>query len=943
MKKNDHLAAMPALPPIKCSVLKKDLFQKTAVLACFLFLVFLVISCSSPEKGKKFRIGFSQCQGDDYWRQTMLDEMKRELSFHDNVEFIYREAQANSKKQLEQIDELVKLRVDLLIISPHEVQPLSPAIEKIFDQGIPVVLVDRGINSKKYTAFVGASNYEVGQNAGRYAVSLLKGKGDLIEVMGLPDASPFIDRHKGFMDIMRQQPGINYLKTLDDHAPDYKEQIANTLRTEQNIDLIFAQSDYIARDVYQICRAAGLEKKIKIIGVDGLPVDSLGMGMVANHLLAATVLYPTGGQEAIITAMKILERQPYNKENILASSIIDSTNVRILQLQYDKVLAQQQDIDKRRRVIEEQMAITKSQTNIIVTISVTLILALILGAILFYFLRENRKINRRLAKQNEEIISQRNQLIELSKKAKEATDAKFNFFTNISHELRTPLTLILGPLEAIVTSSKLHYSVISQLEMVKKNAMRLLRLVNQLMDFRKIEENKMALHASENNLAAFVTEITNAFTEIAARKKIAFRVESKDKGPNVWFDTNMLDKVLFNILSNAFKYTNDHGSISVILTTDEKDENAIIRVTDSGIGMSPEILEHAFDLFYQGNEGRYKGTGLGLALSKELITLHHGSINIKSEKWKGSTFEIRLPLGNSHLAPGEIATDTNAYQLNYEDARVYTNETDVFKIPAPEETTAVVKDHSILLIEDNDEIRSFIKGQLEKNYEIIEAENGNLGLNLAYDMVPDIIISDIVMPGKDGMQLTEILKNDIRTSHIPIIILTARGSVEQQIEGLKINADAYLVKPFNVAYLEETIRNLLRSREMLRGHYTSELPNELNRNAATKKIDRKFVNEFYAIVENNIANEDFNVNDICRELGISRVQLYRKVKAVLGFQVNDYILDVRMQRAKYLLLNEDLSISEVAYKVGFSSQAYFATVFKAKFGVTPTVFKANRG
>jgi len=944
MKKKDQLATMHALLPIIRSVVKKIFFRKVAPIISLLTPVLLVLSCASPEKKEiKFRIGFSQCHGADYWRQTMLDEMKRELSFHENVEFIYREAQANSKKQLEQIDELVKMRVDLLIISPHEIQPLSPDIEKIFDKGIPVVLIDRGINSKKYTAFVGASNYEVGQNAGRFAVSLLKGKGDVIEVMGLPNASPFIDRHKGFMDIMQQQPGIHYIKTLDDHAPDYKQQISNTLRTEKNIDVIFAQSDYIARDVYQICREAGLEKKIKIIGVDGLPVDSLGMGMVANHLLAATVLYPTGGQEAIITAMKILRNQPYNKENILTSTIIDSSNVRMLQLQYDKMLAQQQDIDKRRRVIDEQMAITKSQTNIIVTISVTLILALILGAILFYFLRENRKINMRLAKQNEEIISQRNQLIELSKKAKEATDAKFNFFTNISHELRTPLTLILGPLEGILASPKLHYSVTSQLEMVKKNAIRLLRLVNQLMDFRKIEENKMALHASDNNLTAFVTEITNAFTEIAARKKIAFRVESKDKALSVWFDTNMLDKVLFNILSNAFKYTNDHGSINVILTTDEKRESAVIQITDSGIGMSPEILEHAFELFYQGNEGRYKGTGLGLALSKELITLHYGSITIKSEKWKGSTFEIRLPLGNTHLEPGELSTDTNAYFLNYEDAKVYTNETNLFKIPAPEETTAVVKDYSILLIEDNDEIRSFIKGQLEKNYEIIEAENGNLGLNLAYEMVPDIIISDIVMPGKDGMQLTEILKNDIRTSHIPIIILTARSSMEQQIEGLKINADAYLVKPFNLAYLEESIRNLLRNREMLRGHYTSELPNELNRNAATKKIDRKFVNEFSAIIENNIANENFNVNDICRELGISRVQLYRKVKAVLGFQVNDYILDVRMQRAKYLLLNEDLSISEVSYKVGFSSQAYFATVFKSRFGVTPTVFKANKG
>jgi len=902
----------------------------------------LLASCTSKQPEKKFRIGFSQCQGGDDWRKTMLAEMKRELSFHDNVEFIYRDAEANSKKQLQQIQELAKLPVDLLIISPNEIQPLAAGIEKIYEAGIPVVLVDRGINSEKYTAFIGASNFEVGQNAGRYTASLLKGNGNVIEVMGLSDASPFIDRHKGFIDIISQQPGIHYLKKLEDHTATYQKDLANTLLTEKNIDVIFAQTDYIAIDVYKICKQTGVDKKIKIIGVDGLPNDSLGMGMVRNKILAATVLYPTGGQEAIITAMKILGHQPYAKNNLLATSIIDSSNVRIMQLQYDKVIAQQQDIDKRQKKIEEQITITQNQTNIILTISITLALALIMGTVLFYYLRENKKINARLSLQNEEILQQQHQLIELGKKAKAATDAKFNFFTNISHELRTPLTLILGPLEEVLLSPKLQFTVKAQLEMVKKNTMRLLRLVNQLMDFRKIEEAKMKLRASENNITAFVTDISNAFTELAVTKKITYRTDSKEKELLAWFDVNMMDKILFNLLSNAFKYTGEHGFINVLVSKDESNKNAVIKIEDSGIGMSPEAIEHAFDIFYQGNDGSYKGTGIGLALSKELITLHHGTIAVHSKKGEGATFEVRFPLGNAHLDETEMVTDAADYNVNYEDAKIYLNETAVLQPLPGEEAPAAGKENSVLIIEDNPEVRMFVKNQLSRNYEIIEAENGNMGLHLAYEIVPDLIISDIMLPGKDGMMITETLKNDVRTSHIPIIILTAKGSIEQQIEGLKINADAYIVKPFNIQYLEENIKNLLRNREALKGHYSSELPHESQRNAVSKKIDRKFVNEFSAIIENNISNEDFSVNDICKELGISRVQLYRKVKAVLGYNINEYILDVRMQKAKHLLLNEDLSISEISYKVGFSSPAYFATVFKSKFGVTPKAFKENK-
>lgn len=877
----------------------------------------------------------------------MIREMERELSFHSEVDFILKEANLNSELQVEQIKELIDQKIDLLIVSPSEAAPITGIVDKAYSKNIPVIMVDRNTLSKNYSAFVGASNYKIGFDAGNYANTLLKGKGNVMEIGGIDvGSSADLGRHNGFIDFIKKYPEINYIAKLsqnwDESPAQAEKELTDELIKHNNIQVIFAQNDRIGFGAYKVCKKLGLDKKINIIGVDGLPGENGGIDLVEKGFLKATILYPTGGKEAIETAINILYHKPFEKDKELTTTVIDPTNVRIMRLQNEKLLSQQNDIDKRQKRIDEQIAITQNQTNIILVISITLALALIMGAVLFYYLRENKKINVQLAAQNEEIISQRNQLIDLGKKAKEATDAKFNFFTNISHELRTPLTLILGPLEDVLSSPKLQFNVKAQLEMVKKNSMRLLRLVNQLMDFRKIEEAKMKLRASENNITEFITEITNAFIETAAKKKISYRIDSKDKNLKVWFDVNMLDKILFNILSNAFKYTSGHGSINVLVTKDERAKNVIIKIEDSGIGMGPETLEHAFDLFYQGNEGTYKGTGLGLALSKELITLHHGSIKIKSERGKGACFEISLPLGKEHLEEAELEKQTTAYELNYEDAKIYTNEAEPLKPTPPEEGAITGKDQLILVIEDNAEIRMFIKNQLSKDYEIIEAENGNVGLNLAYETVPDVIISDILLPGKDGMLITETLKHDIRTSHIPIIILTAKGSMEHQIEGLKINADAYIVKPFNVQYLEENIKSLLRNREALKSHYSSELPNENTRNVASKKIDRKFVNEFSSIIENNIANEDFSVNDICTTLGISRVQLYRKVKALLGYNVNDYILDVRMQKAKYLLLNEDLSISEISYKVGFSSQAYFATVFKSKCGLTPKAFKENK-
>ena len=904
-----------------------------------LLLITIFLGCNKKkEVNKRYKIGFAQAQGGDNWRESMLKEMQREVSFYNEIDFYYKDAQANSKIQKDQIQELIDLKVDLLIVSPHEIQPLNAILEKAFDSKIPIVLIDRRITSDKYTAFIGASNYEVGQNAGKYAVALLKGKGKVLEITGLNTASPFIDRDKGFIDIISKSKGIELIAKINDHEANFEKKLDSFIKNNKDLDVIFAQSDYLAKNVYQICKNNQVERKIKIIGVDGLSIEGMGMDMVASNQFKATVLYPTGGQEAIRTAIKILEKKPFKKENTLETTIIDSTNVKILQQQSKKVIEQQNEIDNRQLKINQQILISKNQTNIILAISITLAIALILSSVFYYLFKENKKISKKLMVQKDEISSQKNELEKLVKQVKEATDAKFDFFTNISHELRTPLTLIIGPLEDTLTSSRLHFSLKNNLELVQRNSFRLLKLINQLMDFRKIEEGKMEINASTQVLGDFVFEISNEFKDLARKKHISLNINDKTTGLIIDFDQSMIDKVLFNLLSNAFKFTEENGTINITIDQDKEQENAIIKIEDNGIGMSAEDVEHAFDVFYQGHSSTFKGTGLGLALSKELIIAHNGNIIINSKKGNGTCFTIILPFKQNNKNKELRESEYNDGK-NLKEKHIYT--TDVLPHNYEKVTTNISeKSASILIIEDNDDLNSFLRNRLEGTYEVLTAKDGNEGVNKAFDVIPDLIISDIIMPGMSGLKLAEILKNDLRTSHIPIILLTAKTSIEDQIEGMKSHADMFIIKPFNLNYLEESIASILKNRIILREHFVNELPSE-SRSNASNKLDRKFISEFTSIIESNLSNEDLSVDDIYKGLGISKIQLYRKTKALLGFNVNDYILSVRLQKAKYLLMNEDLTISEVAYKVGFSSQAYFSTVFKSKFSITPSEFKES--
>ncbi|WP_240410108.1 substrate-binding domain-containing protein [Flavisolibacter nicotianae] len=908
------------------------------VLAVFQVLLFFSLwSCNKEPKSKEFVIGFSQCVESDAWRKTMLEEMKRELSFYPNVTFLYRDADGNSERQISQVKELVRKGIDLLIISPNEAAPLTPVVEETFRKGTPVIVVDRKISSPSYTAYVGGDNYNIGRMAGEYTVNLLKGRGSVVEITGLPKSTPAMERDRGFSDALRPYPSIQVERLNGEwYKTKAKERLAE-IAGKAPVDLVFAQNDMMASGTYEVFQSKGLPVP-KIIGVDGLPCSGCGMEFVGNKLVTATMLYPTGGEDAIQTALKILNKENFEKENVIQTTVIDSTNVRYMKLQADKMSSQQRSIERQRTLLDEMKTITNHQRTFLYILISSLVLALTFGGVLFYLFRQNRKINQKLQEQNKAILLQKEELEDMSAKAQVANEAKVSFFTNISHEFRTPLTLILAPLEEMLADAKNNQRWSRNLQLVHKNVIRLLRLVNQLMDFRKIEVEKMRLRASENDLILFTNEILQSYERIAQKRGIDLRLLTNERSLPVWFDVNMLDKVLFNLLSNAFKFTRDGGLIHVYVNRSADNKEVVIKVEDNGVGMTEDAVKNVFNVFYQGEFENQKGSGLGLALSKELITLHKGSIAVESRKRQGTTFTIRLPLGKDHLKPEEIIEAASAPFVLYEDEKVYT--TDLVNESAKQEPEGLKleKEHTLLLIEDNEDLRKFLKQRLQSHYEVVEAFDGQSALQQAFDVVPDLIVTDVIIPGKDGMALTNILKSDIRTSHIPVVMLTGKTNMESQLEGLKNRADAYITKPFNIEFLETTIECMLANRVMLKEHYSAELPSNL-KTQTVAKIDRKFISDFTAIVESNLANEDFTIEDICKDLGISRVQLYRKVKALMNVNVNDYILSTRLQKARYLLQHEELSISEISFKVGFSSPAYFSTVFKSKFGVTPKAFK----
>lgn len=722
-----------------------------SVAALYIIILLSLASCSS--NGKKYCIGMSQCS-EDIWRNWQNQELRMEANFHDGVELRFAAALDDSKRQTEQIDSLVESGIDLLIVAPNQLQSVSPAIDRAYDRGIPVIVFERKTDSQKYTAFVSADNYEMGRQMGEYIANRLKGKGSVLEILGLKGSSPADERHKGFHDAISSFPQIEVVASLQG---DWTEETAykavkQWLEKGEKVDFVFGHNDRTAIGARRaMSERMGKEQLPLFCGIDGLPGENGGIRLVRDSLLDASYIYPTRGDQLLQLALDILDGKPYEKEIMLTSALVTQDNANVLLLESDEVMRQSEKLAKLQDKASTYLQQLDSQRIInLLVIGIALLLLLLMAGTWLY--------NRQRARLAEE----------RGKMEREQLD----FYTQVSHELRTPLTLIEGPLSQLAKTPEMQQATpatASTLDIVRRNTSQLSELINKMLD-----------------------------------------VQVK-------------------------------GSIS---------EDAVIK-------MDEEMMQP------------------------------------KTE-------------------PKALAAD--------------------------ETTNAEPK--SVLIVDDNGDIRTYLRSILQDSYQLLEAEDGQKGLDIAREQVPDLIVSDVMMPVMNGLEFCQHVKSDMVTSHIPVILLTARALSRHQIEGYESGADAYITKPFQPDVLMARITNLLRSRRVLKNLWSAPATSQAE---PTPDPEDPFIQRFKNVVGLRMADSDLSVEDIGSELGLSRVQLYRKVKALTGNTPVDLLRKARLASAMEELQQGHLSVSEIAYKVGFASPSYFTKCFKDEYGMVPgEVRKAQR-
>lgn len=894
-------------------------------------IIFILWGCT---ESKTYRIGVSQCSQDD-WRAKMNDEINREIMFHEDAVAEIRSADDSSAKQIADIRYFVDNGFDIIIVSPNEAEALTPIIKEVYEKGIPVVIFDRNINGDTYTARIGVDDRGLGRSAAHYALHL-SGKGaKAIEIYGLKGSTPAEGRHEGFVSEFEKNGGTLLTSVASNwNKEDAEAAVDSLLEIYSDVDLIYAHNDRMAIGASEVARRHG-RRDIRIIGIDAAP--NIGIKAVADSVIDATFLYPTEGHRLIQTALAILKNEPYKRETILpVSSAVDLTNADILLLQNEALKEETGKMKLLKAQVDDYWAQHSSQTSLFYASIAIIVLLFGVGFLLLRAYWQRSRHQKELMARNRLLEEEKNKQTQLNEQLRIATQSKLVFFTNVSHDLRTPLTLIAEPVAQLAEAGNLTPQQSTLIRIANKNIKILQRLINQILDFRKYENGKLGLTLTETDFSRVVGDWMESFYSVARKRDIKLTlVGPAQETPVVMaIDVEKIERVFFNLLSNAFKYTPDNGSITVSYESDG--DNLTFRVADTGEGISDRDLGNIFDRFYQVDRINPKGSGIGLSLAKAFVELHGGSISVESTLNVGTEFTVKLPV--RHVSETVAEADRT---IAREDAGAELDNIE-------SDFTFDDKKPLVLIIDDNRDIQKLVGELLAPDYNIIAAPNGREGVRLAARYVPDLIICDVMMPVMDGLECCRRIKEEVSTSHIPVLMLTACSLDEQRVEGYESGADGYLSKPFNSSVLKSRCASLIANRKRIKDLWqsgpfpvTSDRRPKAIESLGITDIDSDFYRRFLDILMKEIGNQDLNVDMIASKMGLERSQFYRKIKSLTNYAPVELIRRLRLQRGRELLLTTDRTVAEIAYETGFSTPAYFTKCYRDAYGETPSQARNN--
>lgn len=926
---------------------------KNLISLLLLALVSFSFTSCSKDKQKTYVIGISQpC--DDAWRQRMNEEIRREQLFHTNIELEFRNSEYDNEQQIADVEYFIDKGVDLIIVSPNESEPLTPTVTKAYKKGIPVIVADRQVIGDDYTATISGDNTQVGNLLGKYVAGALADGGRIVEFLGLPDASPSITRHENFINVIKEKENIEII--YSNHANwqwnDAEALMDSLLNAGVEMDMVVALNDQMA----QGARAAADKHfgkdghSIRFVGVDALPGEGNGINAIVDGRLEASFLYPSGGDEIVRLAVKILNGEPFERKRVLPSALIDLHNAEALQLQALEADHGVETIHMLKSRVDYFWEQHNLEQSLLYTLLLLLGFVLAFIIVLYRGYYEKKRSSDRLARQRKILEEKNRELEALSKQLEEATRAKLMFFTNVSHDFRTPLTLIAAPLEKLQEAKGFDNQQKQLLQLAQKNVQVLLRLVNQILDFRKYESGKLELNLQPLDLASAVKGWFDSFHGLAYKKHVKLELDCAedetlgDKSFVTQVDVQKIERVFFNIVGNAFKFTPENGKIAVKMMRKEND--IVMSIRDSGPGIQAEHIKHVFENFYQIDSAHHEGSGIGLAVVKSFVEMHGGNIVAdNAEEGSGAIFTITLPVKD---ASGAIEEKNNV-NITSEQIQTELGDVEIYEDIAEDEPLPIA-----LVIDDNADVREMMRTLLADKYKVITAGDGQEGLRRAMMTVPNVIICDVMMPVMDGLECCRRLKAEMCTSHIPVMMLTACSLDEQRVQGHREGADAYLPKPFSAEVLIAQLDALVSNHDRVRDFFadvtlantkkteTKQKTSKEETQTEEKKIDspdEKFLKKLRSLIEDNIGDSDFGVEQLGEEIGMSRAQLYRKAKALTNYSPVELIRNSRLKKGRQLLAQGDKNIQQVAYEVGFTAPSYFTKCYKEYFGEMPNEMK----